>query len=132
MEYSVLTKKYLKCCWWLTLIIVFHIQSAAQPSGYFRDPLDIPIKLAANFGEIRPDHFHTGFDIRTNEKTEWKETTDMHGGGDWRLVANWIQAIAKKDPSLLTSTIDQSIESHVMGFMAEESRKSKRVMEVKM
>ncbi|HNP52958.1 MAG TPA: Gfo/Idh/MocA family oxidoreductase [Ferruginibacter sp.] len=72
------------------------------------------------------------FDFRTNEKTEWKETTDMHGGGDWRLVANWIQAIAKKDPSLLTSTIDQSIESHVMGFMAEESRKSKRVMEVKM
>lgn len=72
MEYSVLTKKYLKCCWWLTLIIVFHIQSAAQPSGYFRDPLDIPIKLAANFGEIRPDHFHTGFDIRTNEKTGYK------------------------------------------------------------
>jgi predicted dehydrogenase len=71
-------------------------------------------------------------DFRTMQKTEWAETTDMHGGGDWRLVANWIQAIAKQDPSLLTSTIDQSIESHVMGFMAEESRKSKRVMEVRM
>jgi hypothetical protein len=71
-------------------------------------------------------------DFRTGEKTEWKETSDMHGGGDWRLVGNWIQAIAKKDPSLLTSTIDQSIESHIMGFMAEESRKTKRVMEVKM
>lgn len=45
-----------------------------------------------------------------------------HGGGDWRLVANWVQAVDKQDPSLLTSTIAQSIESHVMGFAAEKSR----------
>jgi len=45
-----------------------------------------------------------------------------HGGGDWRLVADWIQAIYQRDPGLLTSTIDQSIESHIMGFMAEKSR----------
>jgi predicted dehydrogenase len=71
-------------------------------------------------------------DFRTGKKTEWKEGTDMHGGGDWRLVANWIQALAKRDASLLTSTIDQSIQSHVMGFMAEESRKNKKVMDVVM
>jgi len=45
-----------------------------------------------------------------------------HGGGDWRLVADWIQAIYQRDPALLTSTIDQSIESHIMGFKAENSR----------
>ena len=54
----------------------------------------------------------------------------MHGGGDWRLAENWVQAIAQRNPGLLTSTIDQSIESHVMGFMAEESRKTKRVMDI--
>jgi hypothetical protein len=71
-------------------------------------------------------------DFRTGEKTEWKESTDMHGGGDWRLVANWIQAISKRDPSLLNYTIDQSIEIHIMGFMAEESRHTNKVMAVKM
>ena len=71
-------------------------------------------------------------DFRTGEKKEWKETTDGHGGGDWRLVANWIQAISKRDANLLTSTIDQSIESHVMGFMAEQSRKEFKVMDIKM
>ena len=55
-----------------------------------------------------------------------------HGGGDWRLVANWIQAVAQQNPSLLTSTIDNSIESHVMGFAAELSRKESRVMDIKM
>src|SRR5689334_20349708 len=38
------------------------------PKGYFRNPLDIPIRLAANFGELRPNHFHMGLDIRTNQR----------------------------------------------------------------
>ena len=50
-----------------------------------------------------------------------------HGGGDWRLVRDWIQAISQQNPALLTSTIDASIESHVMGFMAEQSRKTGKI-----
>ena len=76
----------------------------------------------------------TSFTITTfknGKKEEWKESTDMHGGGDWRLAENWVQAVAQHNPGLLTSTIDQSIESHIMGFMAEESRKTKRVMDIK-
>jgi hypothetical protein len=42
--------------------------TAEYPQGYFRNPLDIPIKLAANFGELRPNHFHMGLDIRTNQR----------------------------------------------------------------
>lgn len=38
------------------------------PRGYFRDPLNIPMSLAANFGELRPDHYHMGLDIRTQKK----------------------------------------------------------------
>ncbi|MBY0477358.1 MAG: Gfo/Idh/MocA family oxidoreductase [Chitinophagaceae bacterium] len=71
-------------------------------------------------------------DFLTGKKTEWKSTTDMHGGGDWRLVANWIEAVAKNDASLLTSTIDASIESHLMGFAAEQSRKENKVVEIKL
>jgi predicted dehydrogenase len=71
-------------------------------------------------------------DFLTGKKTEWKQETDGHGGGDWRLAQDWVNAVSKHDPKLLTSTIDASIESHVMGFMAEESRKRKQVMEVKL
>jgi len=38
------------------------------PQGYFRNPLDVPIKLAANFGELRANHYHMGLDIRTQQK----------------------------------------------------------------
>jgi len=59
-----------------------------------------------------------------------KNGNSGHGGGDWRLVADWIQAIYQRDPNLLTSTIDQSIESHIMGFMAEKSRLNGTVEEI--
>jgi predicted dehydrogenase len=71
-------------------------------------------------------------DFLTGKKTEWKQESDGHGGGDWRLVADWINAVSQHKPELLTSTIDASIESHVMGFMAEESRNTKKVMKVKL
>jgi hypothetical protein len=41
-------------------------QQPAYPQQYFRNPLHIPILLAGNFGECRPDHFHSGIDIKTN------------------------------------------------------------------
>jgi len=34
----------------------------------YHPPLDIPLVLAANFGELRPNHFHMGLDFKTNGK----------------------------------------------------------------
>ncbi|MEO6760450.1 MAG: M23 family metallopeptidase, partial [Saprospiraceae bacterium] len=33
------------------------------PTDYFRSPVNSPIHMTGNFGELRPDHFHTGVDI---------------------------------------------------------------------
>ncbi|CAH0336508.1 hypothetical protein FVB9288_02212 [Flavobacterium sp. CECT 9288] len=38
------------------------------PKDYFRSPLDIPMQLSGNFGELRPNHFHAGFDLKTQQK----------------------------------------------------------------
>ena len=38
------------------------------PKDYFRSPLDIPMQLSGNFGELRPNHFHAGFDFKTLQK----------------------------------------------------------------
>ncbi|WP_207495092.1 M23 family metallopeptidase [Aridibaculum aurantiacum] len=38
------------------------------PSNYFRNPMGIPLQLSANFGELRTNHYHMGFDIRTNQR----------------------------------------------------------------
>jgi murein DD-endopeptidase MepM/ murein hydrolase activator NlpD len=43
-------------------------QEKAYPRGYFRNPLNIPMQLVANFGELRANHWHMGLDIRTQQK----------------------------------------------------------------
>ncbi len=43
-------------------------QEKVYPKGYFRNPLNIPMQLVANFGELRNNHWHMGLDIRTQQK----------------------------------------------------------------
>jgi len=43
----------------------FSQQSTNYPKDYFRSPLDIPLLLSGNFGELRNNHFHSGLDIKT-------------------------------------------------------------------
>lgn len=47
-----------------------------------------------------------------------------HGGGDYRLVRDFLEAVDRQDAGHLSSSIDVSIESHLMGFAAERSRRS--------
>ncbi|UHO38595.1 M23 family metallopeptidase [Chryseobacterium capnotolerans] len=46
--------------------IITHAQN--YPQNYFRNPLNIPMQLAANFGAVRTNHFHMGLDLRTNSQ----------------------------------------------------------------
>ena len=80
----------------------------------------------------------TVYEFRSNRKYLWnKKLSDIpeykgsgHGGGDMALVCDFVEAVSAQDESLLTSTIDASIESHVMGFRAEKSRLSQRKVKV--
>lgn len=63
-----------KTSYWLYCILVmvffFNVRQAASqlPVNYFRNPVGIPMELSANFGELRPNHWHMGLDIRTLAK----------------------------------------------------------------
>jgi hypothetical protein len=56
----------------LTIYICIALSLPAQPpavlKNYFRNPVALPMELSANFGELRPDHWHMGLDIRTAQK----------------------------------------------------------------
>lgn len=48
------------------------------PKDYFDPPLNIPMQLSGNFGELRPNHFHAGFDLKTMQK----EGLEVHAVAD--------------------------------------------------
>lgn len=53
------------------LILLFYSSIYAQvnyPKDYFSPPLAIPMQLSGNFGELRPNHFHAGFDLKTLQR----------------------------------------------------------------
>ncbi|HEY0610054.1 MAG TPA: peptidoglycan DD-metalloendopeptidase family protein [Chitinophaga sp.] len=55
-----------------------YLPGKTYPQGYFRNPLSIPIVLAGNFGELRPNHFHSGLDI----KTQQRENLPVHAAAE--------------------------------------------------
>lgn len=49
--------------------IVLHISAQKKyPQNEFIAPLDIPLVLAGTFGELRSNHFHSGMDIKTQQR----------------------------------------------------------------
>ena len=49
----------------LCLVLTVSSQFSHSQNNY-HSPLGIPLVLSSNFGEIRPNHFHTGLDFKTN------------------------------------------------------------------
>ena len=53
----------------LSLVMGTGIQAQQVDENIFRSPFDFPLLLSANFGELRPNHFHNGLDIKTQGVT---------------------------------------------------------------
>ena len=53
-----------------------------------------------------------------------------HGGGDYGLMKRFVEAVARKDQSLVLSGPNESLESYLSVFAAEEARTKRRIVEV--
>jgi Oxidoreductase family, NAD-binding Rossmann fold/GFO/IDH/MocA C-terminal domain len=88
-------------------------------------------RIMGTKGDIVGDmETYTITDFRTGKETTWSLKTDFHGGGDHRLVKDWVQAVGHQNPGILSSTIGVSVESHLMAFAAERSRVNKTIENV--
>lgn len=62
---------------YLLLILGLNLKTQAQdivqthqyPKDFFRYPLELPPTTAGSFGELRSNHFHSGLDFKTNQRT---------------------------------------------------------------
>jgi hypothetical protein len=62
----------------IQLLSSFLFSQTPYPTNCFRCPIDTTLCLAGNFGEIRPNHLHAGFDIKTNNR----EGMPIYAAGD--------------------------------------------------
>jgi predicted dehydrogenase len=68
-------------------------------------------------------------------KTEIIDTTEDapasladHGGGDYGLIDAFVSAVAQNNPKLILSGPEETLETHLMTFAAEKSRKEGKVV----
>ena len=54
-----------------------------------------------------------------------------HGGGDYGLMDAFVRALETNDRSCILSGVDETLESHLMVFAAEESRRTCRVIDIR-
>lgn len=74
---------------WSPLIWAQLFPAKSYPKGYFIYPVDATKSLSANFGELRPNHYHMGLDCRTNQVENRKVWAAADGFISRISIAPW-------------------------------------------
>lgn len=105
----------------------------------FTNTMSRTLKIMCEEGEIRAEDsgnfievtkFSANFTERTERKLIRAELVDgAHGGGDVLLMEDFLATLASDSEDCKT-TIDRSVESHIMAYAAEESRVTGKVLDI--
>jgi predicted dehydrogenase len=94
------------------------------------------VRIMGSEGDLvgdESDLFISNFKSAETARWNVNENADLtsgHGGGDYALLAAFIQAVSQQNPNLLSTTIASAMESHWIGFKAEEARAGAKVVDV--
>ena len=91
-------------------------------------------RIFGTLGELQGDgeneiiHFDFLTQIATHHEPDPLDqnihtTLNRHGLGDYFIIRDFVQAVAHNDSSFILSGPDETLESHLMVFAAEKSRK---------
>jgi predicted dehydrogenase len=88
-------------------------------------------ELYGNGRDIEIYHFLTGKTERLAADTPSDGSIlSGHGGGDLALMTHFVGAVRTNDPSRILSGADESLETHLAVFAAEQARRENRVVRV--
>ncbi len=75
----------------LSVICLQHstFSQVTYPTDYFVKPLDIPLILSGTFGELRSNHFHSGLDIKTQQRQGLNVYASAEGYVSRIKISHW-------------------------------------------
>ena len=80
-------------------------------------------EIYGNGTKIQVYSFLTGAREIIDTSDENPASLEDHGGGDYALIDAFVSAVAENDPSIIHSGPEETLETHLMTFAAERSRK---------
>ncbi len=78
----------------------------------------------------RPGHEFCEEIVDLRATSDMTGTQDGHGGGDLRLVEDFVRLLNGHEPSLSSTTIEDSVSGHLMGFCADRAREEGRLVDI--
>jgi predicted dehydrogenase len=66
----------------------------------------------------------------TEETIGVSVSMDGHGGGDFRLVEDFLRVVRGEEPSLSTTSVEDSVYGHLIGFAAADAMQENRVVTI--
>jgi len=88
-------------------------------------------KFAVRHIETRPGREeYTEETVDLNVSGDTSGAFGGHGGGDERLVADFVRFLRDEPRSISCTDLDDSIAGHLMGFSAERAREERRAVEL--
>lgn len=139
---AVKTGPYGRCVWKCDNDVVDHQVVAMQ----FADDITVTFTMTAfaeGIGRRTRVHGTKGYAEFTEEGLWIKDFTSRnvqtvkiapepggHGGGDARIVREWLQALHTRDDSNIVANAQESLRSHAIVFAAEKSRREGRIVQL--
>ncbi|OHD55862.1 MAG: oxidoreductase [Spirochaetes bacterium GWF1_41_5] len=68
--------------------------------------------------------------IEADFKGDFSGLSGSHGGGDARLIADFIRAMRGEQPSVSFTGIEDSVYGHLIGFLADQAMEKQKVMKI--
>jgi hypothetical protein len=81
-------------------------------------------KYFLRYPDVRPGHEYSETVVDMNV------SMDMHGGGDLRLVGDFLALVRGEEPSLSTTQLEDSVNGHLIAFAADEAMEDNRVVSI--
>ncbi|MBR7104155.1 MAG: Gfo/Idh/MocA family oxidoreductase [Lentisphaeria bacterium] len=81
--------------------------------------------------DTRPGH---EFSLEEVDLTRYEDTTGAfggHGGGDMGVIADFVSVMEGNAPSISCTALADSINGHLIGFLADEARVENKIVEFK-
>jgi predicted dehydrogenase len=78
----------------------------------------------------RPGHEYSEEWVDLNTRPDEEGEFGGHGGGDLRLVEDFVRVVRGESPSISTTSLDDSVAGHLIGFSADRAMVERRIVEL--
>lgn len=101
------------------------VGTLGEIEGCFEDS-----KFVVRHIDPRPGHEYTEEVVDLKVQGDMTGARGGHGGGDQRLVQDFLSVLRGETPSISSTSLGDSVNGHMMGFCADESRVTRTVVEI--